>query len=193
MDQSPVNPSTAPSVTFAEVKAAIVDESYTVLPNGRTTVCQLTLDNGFTVEGQSACVSIENFDPVKGNKYAYDRALDEVWKLLGFRLADKIVADAQMKPVTSIFPVVEATPDTVGNVGEPYKWPELGDQVLFYEQVGDKESAAMVGIVSAVLGNDYVGLTVLAPNGTVHARDKVLVVNPWMTKPADPYYCRPKN
>lgn len=82
----------APSVTIDDVMAAIKSETYTVLPNGRTTICQLTLDNGFTVEGQSACVSIENFDPVKGNHYARGRAIDEVWKLLGFRLADKLMA-----------------------------------------------------------------------------------------------------
>ena len=44
----------APRVTPEQVEAAIIGETYTVLPNGRTTVCQLTLDNGFTVEGMSA-------------------------------------------------------------------------------------------------------------------------------------------
>lgn len=84
--------SDAPRVTLADVNAAIVGETYTVLPNGRTTVCQLTLDNGFTVEGQSACVSIENFNAEIGNKIARDNAVNEVWKLLGFRLADKLMA-----------------------------------------------------------------------------------------------------
>ena len=49
---------TAPKVTPQQIEAAIVHETYTLLPNGRTTVCQLTLinlgDSGFTVEGQSA-------------------------------------------------------------------------------------------------------------------------------------------
>lgn len=80
----------APKVTFEDVVMAIKEETYTVLPNGRTTVCQLTLDNGFTVEGMSACVSVENFNAELGNKFARERALQEVWKVLGFRLADKL-------------------------------------------------------------------------------------------------------
>lgn len=79
---------TGPKVTVDDVNRAIVSETYTVLPNGRTTVCQLTLDNGFTVEGSSACVSIENFNAEIGNKFARERAVDKVWQLLGFRLAD---------------------------------------------------------------------------------------------------------
>lgn len=82
--------SNAPRVTPKDVEAAIVGETYTVLPNGRTTVCQLTLDNGFTVEGMSACVSIENFNTELGNKYSRQRAVDQVWQLLGFRLQDTL-------------------------------------------------------------------------------------------------------
>lgn len=80
----------APRVTLEQVEAAIIGETYTVLPNGRTTVCQLTLDNGFTVEGMSACVSIENFNAELGNKYSRQRAVDQVWQLLGFRLQDAL-------------------------------------------------------------------------------------------------------
>lgn len=84
---------TAPKVTIEDVNAAIVDETYTVLPNGRTTVCQLTLDNGFTVEGSSACVSIENFNAETGNRFARERAVEKVWQLLGFRLADALAPE----------------------------------------------------------------------------------------------------
>lgn len=80
----------APRVTLKEVEDSVISETYTVLPNGRTTVCQLTLYNGFTVEGLSAAVSIENFDAEIGNKIAKQNAVKEVWQLLGFRLADKL-------------------------------------------------------------------------------------------------------
>ena len=89
-----MNPGSAPRVTLEQVNAAIIDETYTVLPDGRTTVCQLTLDNGFTVEGSSACVSKENFNAELGNKYSRERAVNKVWELLGFRLADAIKAGA---------------------------------------------------------------------------------------------------
>lgn len=80
----------APRVKPADVEATIVGETYTVLPNGRSTVCQLTLDNGFTVEGISAAVSIENFNAELGNKIARQNAVNQVWPLLGFRLRDQL-------------------------------------------------------------------------------------------------------
>lgn len=85
---------TAPRVTPADIEAAIAGETYTVLPNGRTTVCQLTLDNGFTVEGISAAVCIENFDAEIGRKIARQNAVAEIWPLLGFRLRDHLSAPA---------------------------------------------------------------------------------------------------
>lgn len=86
--------SNAPRVTAEQVEQAIIAQTFTVLPDGRTTVCQLTLDNGFTVEGTSACVSKENYDEALGNKYARERAFNEAWKMLGFRLADALHRDA---------------------------------------------------------------------------------------------------
>lgn len=81
-------------VTYADVLDEIVDVTYTLLPNKRTTICQLTLRNGFTVEGQSACVSIENYDQSIGEKYAYEDAEKNVWPLLGYALATKLKESA---------------------------------------------------------------------------------------------------
>ena len=83
----------APRVTEADVAAAIVKTEYVVLPDGRTTIAMLTLDNGFTVRGESSCVCVENFDYAKGEHYALEKAKDEVWQLLGFRLADQLWRD----------------------------------------------------------------------------------------------------
>lgn len=98
-----MNPGTAPRVTLEQVEAAILDETYTVLPNGRTTVCQLTLfdagDSGFTVEGLSSCVSRSNFNAELGNKYARERAVSKVWEHLGFQLSAQLHA-AKNPPAT---------------------------------------------------------------------------------------------
>ena len=59
----------------------------------RLTFCVLMLRNGFTVTGQSACVSAENFDAEIGRKIARKNAIEQLWPLLGFRLADKLLAD----------------------------------------------------------------------------------------------------
>lgn len=85
--------STAPRVTIEDVEAAIREETYTVLPDGRTTICQLTLDNGFTVDGHSACVSKENFNAEIGNKFAREEAIKKVWGYLGFRLSDQLMLE----------------------------------------------------------------------------------------------------
>lgn len=64
--------------------------TYTLLPNKRTTICQLTLENGFTVEGKSACVSIENYNQELGEKFAYEDAIRQLWQLEGYLLAEEL-------------------------------------------------------------------------------------------------------
>lgn len=80
----------APKVTQAGVDAAIKSVDYVVLPDGRTTIAMLTLDNGFTVRGESSCVCKENFREDLGQQYALENAKNQVWRLLGFRLADRL-------------------------------------------------------------------------------------------------------
>lgn len=80
----------APRVTADQVEAAIAGETYTVLPSGRTTICELTLQNGFTVRGESSCVSIENFDAEIGRKVSRDDAKQKIWQLLGYALRERM-------------------------------------------------------------------------------------------------------
>lgn len=77
-------------VTLDVIKSKIKHETYTVLPNARTTVCQLTLENGFTIEGYSACVSIGNFDEGIGRELAFEDAFRKIWLLEGYPLAEEI-------------------------------------------------------------------------------------------------------
>jgi hypothetical protein len=88
-------PGQAPRVTQEMVDAQIVDETYTVLPSGRVTVCELTLQNGFTVRGESAVVFIENNVPEKGRQIARQKAVDQIWPLLGFRLRDELARSGE--------------------------------------------------------------------------------------------------
>lgn len=53
----------------------------------RLTFCVLTFRNGFTVTGESACVSPENFNAELGRKIARQNAIDKCWPLFGFHLA----------------------------------------------------------------------------------------------------------
>lgn len=80
----------ATSVTLQGIRDKIKGANYTLLPNGRTTVCQLTLANGFTVEGQSACVSAATYNQLLGENYAYEDALNNCWKFEGYLLAERL-------------------------------------------------------------------------------------------------------
>jgi hypothetical protein len=54
------------------------------------TICALKLTNGFTVTGESACVSPENFDAIIGRKIARENAVNKIWPLEGYRLKSKL-------------------------------------------------------------------------------------------------------
>ena len=77
-------------LTKEDILAAVKKEDYTVLNDGRTTICQLTLQNGFTVVGFSACVDPKNFDKELAQNIAKDNALEKVWELEGYLLRQKL-------------------------------------------------------------------------------------------------------
>ena len=56
------------------------------------TFCVLTLHNGFTVTGESACASPENFDAEIGRKIARANAVQKIWPLMGYELRTKLAA-----------------------------------------------------------------------------------------------------
>lgn len=59
---------------------------------GLLTICVLVLRNGFTVTGESACASPENFDAEIGRKIARQNAEQKIWPLMGYALKEKISA-----------------------------------------------------------------------------------------------------
>lgn len=56
----------------------------------KTTICCLTLKNGFEVIGTSACVDPENFNEELGKKYAYEVAKNDVKEFEGYRLQSEL-------------------------------------------------------------------------------------------------------
>ena len=56
------------------------------------TFCVIVLKNGFTVTGESACASPENFDAEIGKKIAYDNARNKIkiWQMEGYLLKEKL-------------------------------------------------------------------------------------------------------
>ena len=81
---------TAPRITPEQVDAAIIGEDYYVFPETTVTIALLKLENGFTVTGESACASPENFDAELGRKIARAQARDKIWALMGYALRQKL-------------------------------------------------------------------------------------------------------
>ena len=54
------------------------------------TFCVLVLKNGFTVTGESACASKENFNEEIGRKIARQNAVAKIWALEGYLLKERL-------------------------------------------------------------------------------------------------------
>ncbi|AWY03383.1 hypothetical protein PP764_gp17 [Escherichia phage phi G17] len=50
------------------------------------TYCTIILENGFKVEGVSACVDPAIYDEWVGRRYAYENAFNKIWELEGYLL-----------------------------------------------------------------------------------------------------------
>lgn len=99
---------TAPRVTPDDIEASVVSEHYFTAAEGAQgatgdggvgrwpeplrllTFCVLVLKNGFTVTGESACASPENFDAEIGRKIARANAVNKIWPLMGYELKSKL-------------------------------------------------------------------------------------------------------
>ena len=113
---------TAPRVTPQDIEANIVSEHYFTARDGRRgaladgtyvgrerprpaeedlaaldllTFCVLVMKNGFTVTGESACASPENFDAELGRKIARQNAVAKIWPLMGYELRSQLAAEAR--------------------------------------------------------------------------------------------------
>ena len=80
---------TAPRITPDHIQSVISNVEHHRLTDVLT-VCVITLKNGFTVSGESACASPENFDEEIGNHISYKMAEGKIWMLEGYLLKQKL-------------------------------------------------------------------------------------------------------
>lgn len=76
-------------VTKDSIEAKIAKVDYIVLPDSTVTLCNITLKNGYSVRGESACVDPRNFNLDIGKGLAYKQAFDKIWPLEGYLLAER--------------------------------------------------------------------------------------------------------
>lgn len=81
---------TAPRVTPQRLEEVTISEQYHVFDNTTFTSCLLTLKNGYTVLGESACASPENFNAAIGRKIARANAVNKIWALEGYLLRESL-------------------------------------------------------------------------------------------------------
>lgn len=84
----PLNKET--SVTEEKLESVISNEDYIKIGK-KTTICCLTLKNGYEIIGVSACVDSNNFDLEKGKYWARKEAINQIWKLEGYNLASNLM------------------------------------------------------------------------------------------------------
>ncbi len=77
-------------ITGDKFDLAYCADDYKTCGSPQLTICILSLENGFTVTGESACASPENFDRIIGQKIAYENARDKIWMLEGYLLKEKL-------------------------------------------------------------------------------------------------------
>lgn len=106
----------APRITPADIEANILVEHYFTGADGSRgatgldprgaiggrqlallTFCVLVLRNGFTVVGHSACASPENFNAEIGRRVAREKAVDQIWPLLGYELRSSLAVIEGLK------------------------------------------------------------------------------------------------
>ena len=81
----------APRLTPELIDSKIKGKTFHIFIDTCLTVCCLTLENGFTVTGESACASPENFDRELGERIAFNQARGKVWALEGYLLKESLL------------------------------------------------------------------------------------------------------
>ena len=131
---------TAPRVTPADIEANIVSEHYFTADDGVTgvsfknksqevfpselacvTICTMILRNGHKIVGvNEGPVSPANFDPELGRKLARQKAIDQIWPLMGYELKCRLHAAQQPAPTVVLSSTVDEVKETLNNTPEGY-------------------------------------------------------------------------
>lgn len=86
---------TAPRVTLSDINKKVKSESYTILPSGKTLVCEIILENGFGVRGEASVVDPRNFDMEIGKTISRNDAVSKIWVLEGYLLQERLYQNSK--------------------------------------------------------------------------------------------------
>lgn len=77
-------------LTIEDIQRCIINTQFHFFEGTTATVCCLTLENGFSVIGESACVYPEDFTKEKGRKYSFDDAVNKAWAHEAYLLKSRL-------------------------------------------------------------------------------------------------------
>jgi len=177
---------TAPRITPADIEANIASEHYFTAANGNygaqcervldnggvidadaaavpppalslLTFCVLILRNGFTVTGESACASPENFNAEIGRKIARQKAIEKVWPLMGYELCTKL---AEVELRDSLIATANNVQDRIRRINQGDTSAAFTDDVLIYAATTRCECGAGMAYPTSI-----------GPHGAWHCSD----------------------
>ena len=67
------------------------------------TICIIILENGFKVEGASACVDPANYNEDIGRECAFENAFNKIWELEGYMLRQTLHEKAESQAMLASF------------------------------------------------------------------------------------------
>ena len=77
-------------LTLENINAKIKSETYTRLPSGKVLICELTLENGFSVLGEASVVDVNNYNEAIGKQISREKAVSNIWLVEGYLLQEKL-------------------------------------------------------------------------------------------------------
>lgn len=157
---------TAPRITPDHIDGCIVSEHYFIAGEAAgairsstypealekcaaldcLTFCVLVLKNGFTVTGESACASPENFNAEIGRKIARENAREKIWLLEGYALKQRLHEASQI-PVDANFIGGLTSDGTIAPVADSEIQPHQ-QRVIDEKAALDKNAKALSVFIS---------------------------------------------
>lgn len=82
-------------VKFEDLDAKVAVAEYHRIGETTAIVCSLTLQSGFVVIGQAACLNPDVFDEQAGCELAYQDAMRKLWELEAYRVKENAFAEKE--------------------------------------------------------------------------------------------------
>lgn len=82
-------------VKYEDLEAKVLKADYHRIGETTSIVCSLTLQSGFVVVAQAACLDPNVFDEQVGCELAYEEAMNKLFKLEAYRVKENAFAEKE--------------------------------------------------------------------------------------------------